>query len=473
MSPTPAPKQENRSATRKLGPLEISGSWRVRAEGWNWFQSDTGDSDYGFAHSLFRVTVGQHSDRFDWQIEGAQDAILGLPSSAVAPNPQGQLGLGGTYYVSNGNSRNTANGFVKQAYFRVKAKGPLRFEAGRFEFLDGVEVVSKDPDVAALAETRVAQRLVGNFGWSAVGRSFDGIDVSFDRGKNSFTFVGVRPTRGVYQADGMGELDIDLVYGSYIRPVTTKHGSGRLRVFAIGYLDHRESVLKTDNRPMSVRATDRNSIQIGTYGADYLEVIDAGEAGKFTLVLWGLIQNGAWGTQTQRSSAYLAEFGWQPRIDRLKPALAIGYSHGSGDTNANDSTHGTFFQILPTPRPYARFPFWNMEDNDDLYAVLRLAPTQRLNLRSEWHSLKLAEADDLWYVGGGAFQPRTFGYTGRPSGGDRGLASVWDVSADYRITKNFGVGTYYGHAWGKSVVTTIYPQDANGQFAYLETNLRF
>jgi hypothetical protein len=114
-----------------------------------------------------------------------------------------------------------------------------------------------------------------------------------------------------------------------------------------------------------------------------------------------------------------------------------------------------------------------MENNNDLYAALRLAPIQRLNLRSEWHSLKLAEADDLWYVGGGAFQPRTFGYTGRPSGGDRGLASVWDVSADYRITKNFGVSTYYGHAWGKSVVATIYPRDANGQFAYLETNLRF
>jgi hypothetical protein len=42
--------------------------------------------------------------------------------------------------------------------------------------------------------------------------------------------------------------------------------------------------------------------------------------------------------------------------------------------NPNDKTHGSFFQILPTPRPYARFPFYNMMNNEDFYGtvVLRL-----------------------------------------------------------------------------------------------------
>ena len=42
-------------------------------------------------------------------------------------------------------------------------------------------------------------------------------------------------------------------------------------------------------------------------------------------------------------------------------------------------------QILPTPRPYARFSFWNMENNRDLFAAVNVSPASRLTLRSELH----------------------------------------------------------------------------------------
>ena len=84
--------------------------------------------------------------------------------------------------------------------------------------------------------------------------------------------------------------------------------------------------------------------------------------------------------------------------------------------------------------------------------------------------MRLADAHDLWYLGGGAFQPGTFGYTGRPSNGHRGLANVWDLSADYQVTHSFSTTFYYGHAWGKSVIAAIYPKDPNGQLIFLETN---
>jgi hypothetical protein len=100
-------------------------------------------------------------------------------------------------------------------------------------------------------------------------------------------------------------------------------------------------------------------------------------------------------------------------------------------------------------------------------------PLSKLSLRSEVHALRLASGSDLWYLGGGAFQPKTFGYTGRPSNGNRGLASVWDASADYQVTRSFSATLYYGHAWGKGVVAAIYPKDANGQYVFLETNFHF
>ena len=157
----------------------------------------------------------------------------------------------------------------------------------------------------------------------------------------------------------------------------------------------------------------------------------------------------------------------------LKPWVSAGYSYGSGDGNPNDTSHGTFFQDLPTPRQYARFPFYNMMNNEDLYATFNVRPVAKLALRSEVHTLRLADATDFWYSGGGAFQPKTFGFTGRPSNGNRGLANVWDLSADYQFTRSFSSTFYYGHAWGKGVIASIYPDGANGQFIFVETDLPF
>jgi hypothetical protein len=114
-----------------------------------------------------------------------------------------------------------------------------------------------------------------------------------------------------------------------------------------------------------------------------------------------------------------------------------------------------------------------MMNNEDLYGSLNLRLVSKLGLRSEVHTLRLASASDLWYSGGGAFQPKTFGYTGRLSSGNRGLANVWDISADYEVTRSFSTTLYYGHAWGKGVISAIYPNNADGQLIFLETNFHF
>jgi len=460
-------------AKHKVGPLEVSVNWRTRAEGWNWFEGPTGNSDYGLWDSLLRVGIGQTRERFDWFIEGEQPSILGLPNDAVVAAPQGQLGLGGTYYAANNNHTNVANGFIKQAFVNFRQVGPVGLKVGRFEFFDGMEVKPKDPFLATVIQGRISSRLISNFGFAAVQRSFDGVQLSASSGQNNITFFGARPTQGVFQVKGMDELDVDTYYGAYTRSVAAKQSAGELRVFALGYIDHRTHVLKTDNRPSAVRSTDLGKIEIATWGADYVHVFNTADAGKFDFLVWGALQTGSWGTLTQRAGSFVGEAGWQPPVKVLKPWVSVGYSYGSGDGNANDSRHGTYFQVLTTPRQYARFPFYNMMNNEDWYGTVNLKPVSKLALRSEVHALRLASASDLWYLGGGAFQPKTFGYTGRPSNSNRGLANVLDLSADYQFTKAFGATLYYGHAWGKGVISAIYPKDANGQLIFLETNVHF
>ncbi len=466
MAAAPPPKH-------MLGPLEVSVNWRTRAEGWYWFEGATGNSDYGLWDSLLRVGFGQTGKHFDWFVEGEQPSILGLPDDAVVAAPQGQLGLGGSYYAANNNHTNVANGFVKQAFINVKHEGPFGFKLGRFEYFDGLEVKPKDPLLATIIQTRISSRLISNFGFAAVQRTYDGVQFSADSGGNNVTLFGARPTQGVFQVKGMDELSVNIFSGAYTRSVNAGQSAGELRVFAMGYIDDRTSVLKTDNRPAPVRTADVGRIKIATWGADYVHVFNTTDAGKFDFLVWGVVQTGSWGNLEQHAGAFVGEAGWQPAVKVLKPWISAGYSYGSGDGNPSDSRHGTFFQVLTTPRQYARFPFYNMMNNEDWYGTVNLRPVSKLALRSEVHALRLASASDLWYSGGGAFQPKTFGYTGRPSSTNRGLANVWDLSADYQITPAFSTTLYYGHAWGKGVISSIYPKDANGQLIFLETNFRF
>jgi hypothetical protein len=457
----------------KAGSLTITGSWRFRTEAWDFFQPPAGENTYGFEHSLLRVGIGQKRENVEWLLEGAADTILGLPTGAVLQGGPGQLGLGGTYYAANGDARNNVNGFVKQAYvgFRIPGTGRLRF--GRFTYLDGAEVQPKDKTLETLINTRVTQRLIGDFGFSGVQRSFDGAQASFHDGDSNFTFFGARPTKGVFQSDALGELDIDLFYGAYTLSLNSANNAGSLRVFGIGYLDNRNAVLKTDNRTTAARTADALHIDIATYGADYAHVVRSSRTGQFDGLVWVALQNGSWGLQSDRAEAFVGEFGWQPPVTSIRPWFSAGYSFGSGDSNANDDAHHTFFQLLPTPRPYARFPFYNMMNNEDFYGSAAFKLPRSLAIRSELHALRLASARDLWYSGGGAFQPKTFGYTGRPSGGERSLANVLDASLDIPLRYGFSVTTYYAHAWGKSVIASIFPNGTNAQFGYVEMNYRF
>jgi hypothetical protein len=167
------------------------------------------------------------------------------------------------------------------------------------------------------------------------------------------------------------------------------------------------------------------------------------------------------------------EAGFQPAIlPKLKPWIRAGYTLGSGDSNPNDSTHGTFFQILPTPRPYARFPFFNMMNTEDAFGALILRPHAKVTISSEYHSLRLTNPNDLWYSGGGAFQPWTFGYTGRSTSGRRSLGNLYDTSAEYRANRHVTFTAYLGYTQGLAAMRQIYPAGKDGRFGYLEAMFR-
>ncbi len=458
----------------KIGKVTVSGSVRFRVEAWNWFDG-AAENTYAYPQYIFRLSLSQKFKKFDWQVEGAQPSLFGLPDNAIAAGAQGQFGLGASYFAANNRHQNVGNAFIKQAFVRFNQLGGkegFSFRLGRFEFIDGAEVTPKDPALAWIKGQRIAHRLLGNFGFTNVGRSFDGVHLNLSSGKTNFTLAAMRPTRGVFQVDGWGEMDIDVVYGALTRQVVRKSDAGELRVFGMGYHDGRR-ILKTDNRPQAVRAADLQKIRIGAFGAHYLHNFNTSKNGKFDFLVWGTLQAGGWGALDHRAGAIAVEAGWQPPSAKLKPWVRFGYLRGSGDDNAADNKHGTFFQMLPTPRVYSRFPFYNFQNSQDISGVVILRPTAKFNVRSEFHGLKLTERSDLWYLGGGAFQNTSFGYVGRPSGGSSDFGRLWDASADYQVNPRVGVGFYFGAFWGGNVIRSIYPAGKNSRFGYTELTYRF
>ena len=454
----------------RIGPVTVAGSVRIRGEDWNWFESPTADASYAFGHTLIRLGATYSTPRVDVMVEGSQPTIIGSPTDAVATGPAGQLGMGASYRVANGDTK--AGAFLKQAFVRFKnvgAKGNMA-RIGRIEFVDGAESVPADSTVAWLKRERVAHRVLANFAFSASQRSYDAVHVARATPRYNLTLMAGMPTEGVFQLDGQGTLsDIRVGYGA----LTLPFASADFRLFALRYEDRRP-IAKVDNRPAAVRAADLSAVRVNTLGANLVLTKLVGDA-RTDLLLWGAVQNGGWGAQDHGAGAFAVEGGIQPAV-RFRPWLRVGFSQGSGDDSPGTTAggeHSTFFQMLPTPRLYARTPFYNMMNNRDLFTSLILRPARGTSVRTEVHRVSLTRASDLWYAGGGAFNASAFGYQGRPSGGQRNLATIADIGAERAFGPLLNVGAYFGMAFGGDVVKALHPAGKDGQFLYLELTRRF
>ncbi|WP_026443813.1 alginate export family protein [Pseudacidobacterium ailaaui] len=453
-------------------PVSVSVYDRARVNAWQWFAAPPETETYGYLENLLRIGMAQHLQHWDWQLELAQPSVLWAPDHAVSPvTAQGQLGLGATYYASNSNNSNAAAAFFKQGYLRYHFHGADRnLRLGRFEFLEGQEIQPKNATIAWLQTNRVAQRLVGNFGFSTAQRSFDGVDGHLGSGNWDITAFAARADQGVFNMNGNPELNVDVQYLAFTQSTAKQHLLWR--AFALGYHDGRTGITKTDNRALSVRSADHRNIRIGTYGGDLLAAVPLGP-GQFDFLFWGAIQNGSWGVLDHKAGAAALEGGYKFTRAASSPWLRAGWFRGSGDNNPTDAKHGTFFQVLPTPRVYARMPFYNLMNNTDTFLQVAEKPVGKLALRADLHWLQLTSGKDLWYLGGGAYDNKVFGFQGRPANNSTSFASMADISADWQTTRNVALNFYYAHTWGKQVIEKIYPANHDAQYGYAELVYRF
>jgi hypothetical protein len=260
-------------------------------------------------------------------------------------------------------------------------------------------------------------------------------------------------------------LNVDVQYLAYTRYAAKQRV--QFRAFGIGYHDGRTGLTKTDNRTAAARSLDHKNIRIGTFGGDMLMAVPLGRQ-TADLLVWAAGQTGNWGQLDHRAGAFAVEGGLRGDTIPTKPWLRGGFLRTTGDNNNTDGVHNTFFQVLPTPRNYARYPFFNMMNSKDEFIQLIDKPSPRIDVRSDLHFLQLTAPTDFWYQGGGAFDNKVFGYVGRPGNGHGSFSSLYDISVDFALTRQATLTGYYAHAFGKTLVGTIYPVQRDSNYGYLE-----
>jgi hypothetical protein len=454
--------------------IYASGEITARNTYENWFgpalQSVDNNYDYFFTRS--RLSIAIRNPYIGAFVQAQAVHMWNLPDKSIAPSPQGALGIGATYY-SHARSNTDHSLVIRQAYLdfpRLFLKG-LSARIGRFDYADGQEVTyKKNPKVTWLKNARLSDRMLGAFDWSAYNRSFDGLQVAFDsKAFNLFTSV-THPTQGGYENNAqktissidLGNITATIKYGELVK-------NTEVRAFYYYYNDHR-------NIPsiLGQSGLKEGNIRINTFGTHWLHTANT-KSGVVDLLFWGALQDGEWGAVEHDAWAAAIEGGFQFSSVPSKPWIRGGYFVSSGDSDPTDRKHGTFYQMLPTARKYAFFPLYNLMNNQDLFIQVIVKPKEALTIRADLHGVSLQNKNDLWYMGAGPTQGSgtIFGYVGRPSNNHRGLATILDISPSYTFNKYLTASFYYGHAFGRDVIKSIYKNSSNGDLVYMELKAQF
>jgi alginate export protein len=474
--------------------VTLSASDRVRGEFVSWFDpaGPKSNNNYNFFANRLRFGATLGFPTIEFVIEGQDTRLVNLPGADAINSGAGTANLGalgpGAVYFANTASRDQGELSLHLGYATVKDFGlpGVSARVGRFGYNHGLEKPAHDPTLQWLQRWRISQRLIGNFDYTHSGRSFDGAQALYDHGPFNLTLMGSHPTFGGYNVNANKEIEkIDVVAGtaSLVEPEGLAPTSAQ---FFYLYYGDRRGLLVTDNRPRDlptgqscstgnnsylIRSCDHRNIAISTFGANVIHLIDLGP-GKMDLLGWVAGQFGDWQSLHQSAWAYDTEIGYQLPDVALKPWLRFGFFRASGDQNRADHGHETFFQMLPTSRQYAMFPFFNMMNSQDLFLQGVVRPLPGLSAAVSGHWLRLTEAADLWYSGAGATSNTFFGYSGIGSQGRHELSYLTDLEITYAVNKHLTLYTYYGRATGQGIVSASFAGN-NADYGYMEATLAF
>jgi hypothetical protein len=443
-------------AAAQSGPkFSYSGDVRLR---WEDLSTPSGnaaaDEDYDFTHARARLTLDLEGSTWKLHATGQGAAARSLPDNAA-------FGIGRSYWAASDRDTDPETAGLLELSFTYKVPG-FRLTVGRQAYGDGFETTTGLDRLDLVKRTRLAERLVGNWEWTAVGRRFDGATFAVDgKGGNLSGFALRVLSGGVNLASPLEQLDTVDVYGA---TYTFKRGAlmshSELRLFDVGYHDDRAAIA----------GAARGSLSFQTFGASLL----GGTAATDWLV-WGALQRGSWGATDQDAWAVVAEAGHQFLTCPLKTWVRGGVAMSSGDGSPGTGDRATFFNLVPTNHKwYGAMDYAAFSNLTNYYVHALVFPAPRLQMELALHRLELTERSDWWVLGSGPYNDANLGYAvGGANNAGSHIGDEIDLIATYGISKAFAVEAGGGFFLGGEVAEASLPVHSDGTWLYAQLTWKF
>ncbi len=329
---------------------------------------------------------------------------------------------------------------LHQAFFEWNPGGSEQWtlQGGRQEFIYG------------------KQRLLGDFGWDNVGRSFDAVRLRHRRAGWSGDFFWARHVdvrrRGARSRPAPQDL-----YGAYLS--RTRDGApGRTEIYALFLYD----LLFIPGEPgLNVKTT-----RIFTGG--FRRVWQPAQGFRYEVEnAW---QFGQRGPDGHRAAALAASggYGW---TGKYKPSLVFEYDFATGD-DGPDGRSREFHNLFPTNHlHYGYADLFGWRNIHDFRLTATAQVHAKLGFQADYHRLLLAERTGAWKNAGGrvlGIDPT--GQAGRDVGQEIDL--TFRVPVVFSFFKQLSLmGGYSVFFPGAFAERTRGPQTHH--FGYVQTTLRF
>lgn len=359
---------------------------------------------------------------------------------------------GTTVGFANGYDENSITD-LHQGYFDLRKLFdlPLTVRVGRQEIIWG------------------DHRVLGNFVWSNVGRTFDAGRFMWDTDAIHIEAIAARVDEdGFATVDGSDNSDENM----YAAQLAFKKliPSALLELMYISRNDE-DNVGNLSVLQGFDTAADSESLEVHDFGFRLDGKVPNLDAIDYTLEAHA--QFGDYGDQTHKAYAVAARGGYTFKDMAWKPRFGFEYDHASGDDDPTDNDHDTFDNLYPTNHNQGNYGFVDLlswQNMHDFRANIKVVPTSKLTVQVDYHYFLLAEEEDGWYLANGFLASGT-----RPVGGydddSNELGQEVDLTVSYQLYKNVGIlGGYSWFGAGNWMDDNIGDTDTN--WVYLQTTDR-
>jgi hypothetical protein len=299
-------------------------------------------------------------------------------------------------------------------------------------------------------------RLIGNFVWSNMGRTFDGARFMWETDAiHAEAFGAIVRETGFDTGIGTEGDGDESVYAARFGLKKLIPGA----LLELMYIQKNQHD-RTSNSAITTgfAAAGDGKVLIHNIGARIDGKLPNLEAVDYTFEAHG--QFGDYGDLTHRAYAFAGRAGYTFRDVAWTPRFGLEYSFASGDKDPDDSHHGTFDNLYPTNHWQGNYGFIDLVSWQNVHnarANIKVVPTAKLTAQVDYHYFWLNHSADGWYFANG--NPAAV----RPAGGftetSNRLAQEVDLTLSYDLYRNVKLLAGYSYfdpqTWIKSELGDI------------------